>query len=238
MSQNRKVLISMYSYIYPGETHSVSVIRDSYLIKLAQYNLVPILISGNTSQNTLEELYSICSGVLFPGGMDIDPDFYGEVRHIKTQKSDKNRDQMELTILQKTLKDNKPFLGICRGAQALAIACGGSLMQHLPDITKEEHDISEGQSYDHLYTNPMHEVIISRDSKAYGIFNNEKITVPSGHHQAIKNPGSLRVSGVSPEGIIEIVEHPSLPFHIGFQGHPEVTTSLDALFQAFSQAIG
>jgi putative glutamine amidotransferase len=187
--------------------------------------------------SVVDELYTLSDCVLFSGGADVNPELYGQKKHEKTETIDTQRDELELHIIKKTLTDSKPFLGICRGAHILAVACKGTLHQHLPDITEEQHapqdiDITLAENFQL----PEHPVIITPYTKAYAVFNSQEIMVPSGHHQAVNNPGDLVVSGHSPAGITEIIEHPELPFHIGIQGHPESSESLDAVFKAFYDA--
>ncbi len=45
-----------------------------------------------------------------------------------------NRDAWEFALLAGALRRHMPVLGICRGAQVLNVALGGTLHQHLPDV--------------------------------------------------------------------------------------------------------
>lgn len=233
----KKILIPLFNYRTPDTHQDVSAVRITYLKKLNEFNLVPILVSGKMNTSIREELYDMCSGVLIPGGHDLDPKLYGEKPHPKTQIPDTFRDNLELEILKKTFLDKKPFLGICRGAHILAIGSGGKLIQHLPDITDEKHGLSEDEITEGTYETPYHEVKIAPKTKMFEIIKKSKITVSSRHHQAIGDPGKLVVAGRSPGGIIEMVERSDLPFHIGVQSHPELDHTLDALFAAFSYAV-
>lgn len=70
-----------------------------------------------------------CDLVLFTGGEDVDPSFYGEEKHPETY-SNITRDKREKTFFELALKLNKKMLGICRGAQFLAVMSGAKLIQH------------------------------------------------------------------------------------------------------------
>lgn len=232
-----KILIPMFSHSIPKRLRSLSAVNNTYLEKINEFGLIPILVSGYMENKTIDELYNLCSGVLLPGGGDINPELYGQKPHAKTKHIDEVRDALELELVKKTLEDKKPFLGICRGAQMLAIACGGTLNQHLPEITKEKHGFSEEESMDTIENNPEHEVQIILHTKMHKILKADRVAVISRHHQAIDNPGCLTVSGSSPDGIIEMVEHPDLPFHIGIQSHPELHHSMDGVFKAFAEVV-
>lgn len=225
-------------------------VRESYLRKLYHYGLTPVLVPALTPIEVAEKLYAECAGVLFTGGGDIDPKLYGEQLHPKTEIDDPRRDEFELYFLKKTLADKKPYLGICRGCQMLAVASGGSLYQHVPDIApSEHHGVSEGGTYDDLLASTNgHEIVVTPGTRAFDFIQKEKIAVNSGHHQSVNNPGTnLVVSGKSEAGIVEILEHTDKTyFCFGLQSHPECCNTefvgsrqndkLDVFFEMFANA--
>jgi putative glutamine amidotransferase len=138
------------------------------------------------------------------------------------------------------MADRKPILGICRGMQTLAVASGGTLYQHLPDIVEEEHGIGEGNGYDALVERAKHPITLTPHSHVARIFRSLEVDMNTGHHQAVATPGNeLRITGRSPQGVAEFLEHadPSY-FCIGVQGHPEAQDDATAarLFDAFADA--
>lgn len=237
MVDKKRILVSLSSNIVLDKKSIdiYSFIRNSYLLKLNDLPFIPILVSGNMSKPIRDELYALCDGVLFPGGRDINPKFYKQKAHPKTQWCDTLRDEMEMDIVQRTLKDGKPFLGVCRGAQTLAVALGGTLIQYIPDVTNVDHGISDQE----LLGGKMitHQIQITPGTKVHKIFGTTQIEVPSKHNQAIDDPGELIISGRAKDGIVEIVEHPKALFHIGVQFHPEASSILDKLYLAFYKAI-
>jgi len=233
------ILVSLWQSHTPAEFGALELaaISELDLKKLSEVHLIPLLVSGAMSIEAQDALYDLADGVYFAGGMDVNPTLYGQDPHPTTKSSDDKRDALELRILRKTLQDGKPFLGICRGSQMLAVAAGGTLIKHIPDITDEAHGVSI-DTYDPVHPSSVwHDVLLKPGTKAAAIFQTDRINVPSRHHQAVDNPGSLIISGRSPAGIAEIIEHPDLPFHIGVQTHPELITSMDALYDAFRDAI-
>ena len=73
-------------------------------------------------------------GLVITGGKDVDPARYGQAPHPKTDEPRHDRDEWEFALLAGALKRGLPVLGICRGAQVLNVALGGTLHQHLPDV--------------------------------------------------------------------------------------------------------
>ncbi len=213
--------------------------RETYIKKLLAYGLEPVFVSPLFPKALVDRAYADANGVLCMGGTDIDPRNYGAEAHPSTEAGEPLRDELELYIAKKAIADKKPFLGICRGCQVLAVAAGGSLEQHVPDVAPNEaHGVGEGGTYDTIRTQERHGTRIAHGSKAFKLLG-AAVPMPSGHHQAVKDPGDeMLVTGVSPAGIVEIIEHrdPSY-FCFGIQGHPEVEAGpLEPVFKAFAEA--
>ena len=96
----------------------------------------------------------------------------------------------------------------------MAVAHGGSLHQNLPDVSSLVHRERPGQFVDHAATFTEGSII----AEALGATD---VIVNSSHHQAVKDPGDLIVTGSAPDGTIEVCEDPAMPFCIGVQWHPE-----------------
>jgi putative glutamine amidotransferase len=169
-------------------------------------------------------------GIVFCGGGDIDPANWGAPRHPATEV-DAVRDLSELMLMRAALAAGMPMLGVCRGMQLMAVATGGSLHQHLPDVVgHERHRAAAG-------TDPLaagagdygrHDVVVEDDTMAHRLFG-RTLTVNSFHHQAIADPGEFVPVGWCPDDqVIEIVEHPRKSFALGVQWHPERTADLRA----------
>ena len=73
-------------------------------------------------------------GLVITGGRDVDPDRYAQAHHAATDEPARDRDAWEFALLRGALARRLPVLGICRGAQVLNVALGGTLHQHLPDV--------------------------------------------------------------------------------------------------------
>ena len=176
-------------------------------------------------------------GIMFSGGGDIDPANWGADRHPDTD-IDPARDTAELMLMKAALDADLPILGVCRGMQVMAVAAGGSLHQHLPDlIGNERHQAAPG-------TDPMaadasaygrHDVVIKPGSQAHALLG-AHLTVNSFHHQAVDDPGPFTAVGWCPDDrVIEIIEDPERSFALGVQWHPERTVDL-RVFAALAEA--
>lgn len=236
MSSMKKILVPLAVMKQSPDTIApIHFARATYIEKIVKYNLTPVFVSHMMSKTMIDGLYRECSGALFMGGGDFDPAHYGLVKHKETSVTEPARDELEIYLLKKILQDKMPFLGICRGMQALVIASGGTLHQHIPDIVKEEkHNV---KSYDEL-VQLQHSVFIDKQSRLFEIVQKDQVMVNSGHHQSPNDVGKdLIVSGRSPGGIIESVEHKDRDyFCIGVQSHPEVVTDsfFEKVFECFS----
>jgi putative glutamine amidotransferase len=164
-----------------------------------------------------------CDALLLTGGVDVDPAEYGETDRHPTVEVDRARDTYELALARAALERDLPVLAICRGAQVLNVAAGGTLIQDLPStvVSTVEHTIA--QPKDAI----AHEVVVAAHSRLAGLLPASaaapnRIAVNSRHHQAVRQPAPLFVvSATARDGVIEAIEKPEASFCIGVQWHPE-----------------
>ncbi|MGE2717126.1 gamma-glutamyl-gamma-aminobutyrate hydrolase family protein [Mycolicibacterium litorale] len=158
-------------------------------------------------------------GLIITGGKDVDPARYGQEPHPTTDEPDRMRDAWEFALLEEALRRNVPVLGICRGAQVLNVALGGTLFQHLPDVIGHTHHQRGNAVFETsaVWTEPG-----TRLADLIGVSSNAQCY----HHQAIDRVGDgLIVSARDNDGVIEAVEldrrrHPD-HWVVGVQWHPE-----------------
>jgi putative glutamine amidotransferase len=174
-------------------------------------------------------------GLLVPGGTDVDPALYGEAPAPELGTVDAGRDELELTLIREALRRDMPLLAICRGFQALNVACGGRLQQHIPGDTHRALDGGRGESQ-------WHDVTVDEASQLAGLLGAGWLRVNSRHHQAVRRgmvADGLIESAISPDGCIEGLESPSHRFVVAVQWHPErpeIAAESRALFAAFAGA--
>jgi putative glutamine amidotransferase len=170
-------------------------------------------------------------GLIVTGGRDVDPARYGQAPHPQTDRPGIGRDDWEIALLEGAVARELPFLGICRGAQVLNVALGGTLHQHLPDVIGS----SKYQLGNAEFTKV--DVLIDEASRVGEMVGGGDLTVEVYHHQAIDlvAPG-LRVTARSRDDVIEAVELESVPFGVGVQWHPEQTPEDLRLFTGLVDA--
>ncbi|MBI1820825.1 MAG: gamma-glutamyl-gamma-aminobutyrate hydrolase family protein [Nitrospirae bacterium] len=213
-------------------------LRTRYADAIWDLGGIPVLLPFSEKKKATELIFSKIDGLLLTGsGPDLPPSLYGEKQKFRFPLIQPLRFQFEMGLCRLALKHHKPLLGICGGAQVFNVALKGSLIQDIPSQIQT--------SLVHRQKKPAvkktHQVNISRDSLLFRILGQTLITVNSSHHQAIKKPGrSLKINALSPDGIVEGIEHVSHPFAIGVQWHPEWLYKTDIsskkIFTAFIQA--
>ena len=185
-------------------------VGEAYIEVLRASGALPLLVPPG--ETDIDALLALADAVVLTGGdFDIHPSWYGEAVTGRLDRVEPTRTSMELALARACLSRHVPILGVCGGMQALAVAAGGSLIQDLP-----KHPLDHEQPTDPA--TPWHEVRVT--GPAVPIFG-ERIEVASTHHQAVRDPGSLIVCGIAPDGVTEIIGSES-GFVIGVQWHPEV----------------
>ncbi len=216
--------------------------RDfDYLSKAYHYSIEksggrPIGLFNTTDGKIINDHLELVDGILFTGGIDMNPRYYNQRRHYSTSKAIEPRDGFELMMLKKAIKLKIPIFCICRGHQLLNVALGGNLYQDLSlygNRTLEHADTRQTGKVNHY-------VHINKDSLLFDIIGRQKIYCNSSHHQCINKVGKgLHVSAEAPDGIIEGLELKGHPFLLSVQWHPErifARKHSRKLFMAFMEA--
>jgi putative glutamine amidotransferase len=196
-----------------------NTLNTAYVRAVVSTGAIPLLLPVCARQYFWHEMLGTLDGLVLSGGGDPDAYLYGEDASPAQGEVQPQRDAMELYLARRALQDGIPLLGICRGAQMMAVAAGGTLHQDLSGVEQVQHDQLAPRSY------PIHRIKIRQGSVLYRVVGREQIRVNSLHHQAVKRPGTLTVSAVAPDGVTEAVEMPGHPFALGVQWHPEWLTS-------------
>ena len=219
------------------DRHALDLLLSQIVSAVERAGGLPVLIPLELSEDSLRAIYARLDGVLIPGGGDVDPTTYNGDWHEKIGGVDAERDRTEMTLARLAADDDKPYFGICRGAQVLNVALGGALY---PDVSEhpgvERHTYYPGLPFD---LRP-HAIDIAPASTLERIVGGNSLSVNSLHHQAIRDvPPALKVVARAPDGVVEAVEVAGHPFALGVQWHPEAlpdAPEMQALFQAFVAA--
>jgi putative glutamine amidotransferase len=186
---------------------------------------IPLLIPPGEMQ--YEVLCEQLDAVILAGGGDIDPAMYGGKEHSSIYMVDAERDRMELAITQRLLDMKLPMLAICRGAQMVNIALGGTLHEHLPEVFGEEiqHRLPPREP-------TSHRVTVTSDSALCRLLGESEFKSASWHHQSMNKIGDqLCVVASASDGVVEALEMPGHPWLFAVQWHPEITAAHDPIQQ-------
>lgn len=159
-------------------------------------------------------------GFVTIGGIDVDPACYGEAPHKHLGRTLPARDAAEIALTRLALDEHRPLLAICRGAQVMNVACGGSLHQHIEDRVPHRGPRGTDES-------GWHSVTVTPGSLLARVAGNGPLRVNSRHHQAVTPerlaPGLIAAGRTDAGGLVvlEAIEAPDHPFALGVQWHPE-----------------
>ncbi len=183
---------------------------------------IPVLVPPGEVQ--LEQLLDELDGLILSGGGDVDPQLYGGVAHATIERIDPERDAMEIALARSADLRDFPTFCICRGAQVMNVALGGTLVEHLPDEVGDEvsHRPDGGTVY------PRHSVAVTADSQLARAMESNAVAPASWHHQALRAvaPG-LEVVARADDGTVEAFERRDRTWFLGVQWHPEETAAED-----------
>ena len=199
--------------------HRLSL-RLTYTQAVQEAGGIAVVVPAHGFVDDTAALLDRLDGLVFSGGPDLDPGVYGHERHpLLGPDVDRVSDEYELAMHAGAAERDLPVLAICRGMQALNVARGCTLHQHLPDLTALEHNQSE-RSFA-----PTHSVSVTPGSLLHRLADADVLGVNSYHHQAVERLGAgLAVCATAPDGTVEAVWDPAARFCLGVQWHPEVLT--------------
>jgi putative glutamine amidotransferase len=192
-------------------------IRQNYADAIAAAGGLPVALPHDPAL-AAAYLGRISALVITGGAFDVDPSLYGAGDRHETVTLKQGRTAAELALLRGALACDMPILGICGGQQLLAVALGGTLVQHIPDTIPN--------ALPHEQPNPRHEpghaITVVEDTLLHRIVGTTAMRVNSAHHQAVRDPGPHAiVNAVAPDHVVEGVEDPRRRFCLGVQWHPE-----------------
>ena len=192
-------------------------LRTNYADALAAAGALPVALP-HLPALAADLLDRIDALVITGGAFDVDPALYGDGARHATVTLKEGRTAAELALLQGALDRDLPVLGICGGEQLLAVALGGTLIQHIADTVPD--------ALAHEQPNPRHQpghgVAIAPGTRLARIVGTATMQVNSAHHQAVRDAGPAAVvNATAPDGVIEGIESPRHRFCLGVQWHPE-----------------
>ncbi len=173
------------------------------------------------------EILGPFDGLLLVGGGDVEPERYGRQPHGTVYGLEPDRDELEIALIREADRVGMPTLAICRGAQVLNVAFGGTLIQHLPEVPGViEHGTPSGEDQ------RTHDVRLEPESRIARAVGTTSVSCSTHHHQGIDRLGDgLVATGWSEDGLVEAIERET-GWMLGAQWHPEDTATDDPAQQA------
>ncbi|NBM14382.1 gamma-glutamyl-gamma-aminobutyrate hydrolase family protein [Streptomyces sp. GC420] len=209
----------------------VTLALQSHVAYLSEAGCTPLLLPLLPGA---EALAGRLDGLLVPGGPDLDPALYGQDAHPATRAVGPDADRTELALVRTALDAGLPVLAICRGMQLLNVLHGGTLHQHLSDVTG--HDGHRPNTP--AFTLGRHPLKLRPGSRIAAVLDEDEPETACHHHQAVDRLGDgLTVTGWAGDGTVEAVEVTDHPFAIGVQWESGQTAD-KRLHQALAQAAG
>jgi putative glutamine amidotransferase len=225
----KKPVIGISCYVEPAKWGAwdieAAVLPFAYVASVTEAGGRAVIIPPDSSG---AEIVENLDALIIAGGADVDAALYQQTPHETADKPRVVRDSSEIALYKKALELKKPFFGICRGMQIMAVASGGSLIQHLPEVSSLSHRPAPAQ-----FSN--HGARFAPGSLIADLLGTE-LVVNSSHHQAVKDPGTLKITGWAEDDTIEALENPDHKFVIGVQWHPEMHHD-KRLFEALIKAV-
>ena len=229
-SNGRRPIIGITSYAQPARWGAwelpAALVPLYYVESVEQAGGRALVVPP--SENAVEETLDVLDGIVFSGGIDIDPAHYGAERHPATDPAQAHRDAGELRLLEAALERDLPTLAICRGFQLLNVLRGGDLIQHLPEeVGHEGHRETLGVFSEHP--------VDDRGGDAARDHPRAAGTRRSARAITRVSAGSARGSSrarYAEDGSLEAFEDPSRRFALGVLWHPEMEEDDKRLFEA------
>jgi putative glutamine amidotransferase len=204
-----------------------------YSRAVEQVGGIPVVLPP-LGEDAIAPLVDHLSGVCLSGGPDVDPAAYGAEPHPKLGPVEPELDAFELAVVRRADALGLPVLGICRGCQVLNVARGGTLHQHVPDVS--DGSVSHRQT--ELGTETTHDVRIETGSRLASIVGPEDLDVNAFHHQAVERLGrDLRAVAWADDGIVEAIEGEGDALYLGVQWHVETLTHLPRHARVFETLV-
>ena len=187
-----------------------TLLSTAYTEAVSKAGGVPVAIPTVSSREQADAILDALDGIVFSGGEDVNPAWYGEDVLNETVGIDHVRDRSDSLLARAALCSSKRILAICRGEQLMNVILGGSLFQDIPSQVPET--VGHGGGSRHM-------IVTEEGGFLQRIYGQDSLEVNSYHHQAVKLPApGLRIAARSADGIVEAYETDHV---LAVQFHPE-----------------
>jgi putative glutamine amidotransferase len=204
--------------VFKGKT--LQYLEERMALSIRAAGAVPLLLPDLKDEAGASAVLDVVHGLVLAGGADVAPGSYGEEPIDPRWSGDAIRDAYEIRLVHAARQRGMPILGVCRGAQMLNVALGGTLWQ---DIETQVEDSLVHRDWEN-YDDNGHDLRLKLGSWIAARYGGiAQIAVNSIHHQGLHAIGNgLEPTAWAPDGTVEAVEAID-PAHwlVGVQWHPE-----------------
>jgi putative glutamine amidotransferase len=204
------------------------LLHVQYADSLVRAGAAPVILPPATaSPDVAAAVVDRLDGLVIAGGADVDPGRYGQQPHPRTAGWRPDRDAWEVALLTAAASVGLPVLGVCRGMQLMAVAAGGRLDQHTPDLVGHENHGPAGPEFGDTPVDCLPGSRIATIAAG--------TTVRCHHHQSVAEHPGYTATAWAADGTVEAFEDSTGAFRLGVQWHPEMGTA-PAIFDALAEA--
>ncbi len=205
------------------------VLQAEYADAVVAAGGVPVLLPpASGSDLSARTVVARIDALVVAGGADVEPTRYGEEPHPATAGWREDRDAWELALLAAADEAGLPVLGVCRGMQLMAVAAGGTLEQHVPDVVGHLEHSPGGDVFGRL-------TVRTAEGSRVRAAEGESVRAQCHHHQSVREAPGFTATAWAPDATVEALEAPGERFRVGVQWHPEMDRD-QALFRALVEA--
>jgi gamma-glutamyl-gamma-aminobutyrate hydrolase PuuD len=196
-------------------------INDLYLNAIDEAGGIALLVPPMVV-NDLRYVLRKVDGVMLIGGLDYDPQLYGQKKISCVDITDPERNIFDFQLARTVIAETDlPILGICAGSQIMNIGLGGDLIQDI-HTNNPESNVIHSSPDGWVKGFNRHRVRLVAGSKLWQIYGQSELDVPTSHHQSVAKLGSELIAAAhADDGTIEAIERPGTRFVLGVQWHPE-----------------
>ncbi|MDQ4504116.1 gamma-glutamyl-gamma-aminobutyrate hydrolase family protein [Sinomonas sp. ASV322] len=212
-------VIGLTTYRQPADWSTwrrveADLLPSDYARSVERAGGIPVLLPAFATADAAAAAVDRLDGLLLAGGADINPARYGQAPHESIAGWYDERDASELWLLAAADARELPVLGICRGMQLMAVAAGGTLVQHLPDVVGHARHAGGDSEYSAVPVSvgPGHRI-----SELIG----GAVLAPCHHHQAVATHPAYVATARDGDGVLQAMEALGSRFAVGVQWHPE-----------------
>ncbi|MCL9775359.1 gamma-glutamyl-gamma-aminobutyrate hydrolase family protein [Vibrio methylphosphonaticus] len=226
MSEIKKPMIGLVSCRKSLAGYQIQALNEFYLQAIKDFGGTPIILPSSIEASELDQVLSICDGLVFPGShSNVAPHRYNGTH--EEAKKDEDRDELAITLIRHAIDKNIPCLGICRGFQEMNVALGGSLDPAVHESGYHDHRENPVEAFEEKYA-PAHPVLVEAGGVISKWLQKEQwqdtssFEVNTLHNQGVKTLASaLKVEAKAPDGLVEAFSLPGQKYFVGVQWHPE-----------------